>query len=67
VHVRALLTTQEAAETLAISKSKLAMLIASGEIDSIRVGRSRRVPVDAITKFVDERREGRAPNKDGIS
>jgi excisionase family DNA binding protein len=41
---RLLLTVPEAAEALAISRSKLYQLIASGAVDSILIGGSRRIP-----------------------
>ena len=41
---RLLLTVPEAAEALAISRSKLYELLASGAIASIRIDGSRRIP-----------------------
>ena len=43
---RLLLTVPEAAEALAISRSKLYELLASGEVASIRIDGSRRIPLD---------------------
>ena len=45
---RLLLTVPEAAEALAISRSKLYQLIASGAVDSILIGGSRRIPLTAL-------------------
>ena len=45
---RLLLTVPEAAEALAISRSKLYELLASGDIASIRIDGSRRVPLTAL-------------------
>ena len=42
---RLLLTVPEAAEALAISRSKLYELLASGAVDSILIGGSRRIPL----------------------
>jgi excisionase family DNA binding protein len=42
----------EAAETLAISRSKLYELIAAGLIRSVRIDGSRRVPVEALQTYV---------------
>jgi excisionase family DNA binding protein len=42
---RLLLTVPEAAKALAISRSKLYELLASGAVDSIRIDGSRRVPL----------------------
>lgn len=49
---RLLLTVPEAAEALAISRSKLYELIASGALDSVRIDGSRRVPVAALNAYV---------------
>jgi excisionase family DNA binding protein len=49
---RLLLTVSEAAEALAISRSKLYELIAAGLIRSVRIDGSRRVPVEALQTYV---------------
>jgi excisionase family DNA binding protein len=49
---RLLLTVPEAAEALAISRSKLYELIAGGLIRSVRIDGSRRVPVEALQTYV---------------
>ena len=49
---RLLLTVPESAEALAISRSKLYELLASGAVDSIRIDGSRRVPVEALETYV---------------
>ena len=49
---RLLLTVPEAAEALAISRSKLYELIAAGLVRSVRIDGSRRVPVDALESYV---------------
>jgi excisionase family DNA binding protein len=49
---RLLLTVPEAAEALAISRSKLYELIAAGLIRSVRIDGSRRVPVEALRTYV---------------
>lgn len=48
-----LLTPVEAAEQLAISRTKIYELMAAGLLRSIHIGRSRRVPVDALGDFID--------------
>ena len=50
---RLLLTVPEAAQALAISRSKLYELLASGQLASIRIDGSRRVPVDALNDYID--------------
>lgn len=47
-----LLTVPEAAATLAISRSKLYELLASGVVRSVRIDGSRRVPVQALEAYV---------------
>ena len=49
---RLLLTVPEAAEALAISRSKLYELLASGAIASIRIDGSRRIPLTALEEYV---------------
>ena len=48
---RVLLTVAEAAERLGIGKTKTYALVTSGEIESVLIGRLRRVHVDAITAY----------------
>jgi excisionase family DNA binding protein len=47
-----LLTAPEAARALGISRSKLYELLRDGEIRSVRIGRSRRVPWAALGAYV---------------
>lgn len=49
-----LLTVSEAAESLGISRSKLYQLISAGIIRSVRIDGSRRVPVDALTAYINQ-------------
>jgi excisionase family DNA binding protein len=49
---RLLLTPKEAAQVLAIGRSKVYDLMRSEEIFSIRIGGSRRIPVSALEEFV---------------
>jgi excisionase family DNA binding protein len=49
-----LLTPREAAQLLGISRSMLYELLRRGEIASVRIGRSRRVPRAALSAFVDQ-------------
>jgi excisionase family DNA binding protein len=52
---RILLRPEEAAEAMAVSRGKVFELIARGELPSVLVGGSRRVPVDAIRAWVAKR------------
>ena len=49
---RLLLTVPEAAEALAISRRKLYELLASGDVVSIRIDGSRRIPLTALEEYV---------------
>lgn len=60
---RVLLSVEDAAERLDIGRTMLYELIAAGEIATITVGRLRKVPVAAITEFVERRRSGRTEGK----
>jgi excisionase family DNA binding protein len=52
---RLLLTVPEAAEALAISRSKLYELLAAGAVASLRIDGSRRVPVTALEAYIATR------------
>lgn len=52
-----LLTTDEAAQMLAIGRTKLYELISLGEIPTVRVGRAVRVPASALTEWVECQRQ----------
>jgi excisionase family DNA binding protein len=54
--MKLLLTPEEAAESLSISRSKLYELLAAGDVESLRIGGSRRIPFDALEDFVDRHR-----------
>lgn len=47
-----LLTPNEAADQLAVSRTKVYELMAAGTLRSIHIGRLRRVPVDALRDFI---------------
>ena len=46
------LNVKEAAAELRISRSKAYELIASGQLPSIRIGSSVRIPFDALREFI---------------
>lgn len=48
---RVFLTAEEAADALHISRSKVYDLLRNGDLLSIKIGRLRRVPVDAVQDF----------------
>lgn len=47
-----LLKPEEAAEVLSIGRTKLYALMAEGQLASVRIGNSRRVPLDAVNEFI---------------
>jgi len=51
-----LLTIEDAAQRLAMGRSRFYELMQAGEIESVRIGRSRRIPVDALKDYVDRLR-----------
>jgi excisionase family DNA binding protein len=48
---RVLLTVEEAAERLHIGKTKTYALVKTGEIESVLIGRLRRIHIDAIDAY----------------
>jgi excisionase family DNA binding protein len=55
---RLLLTPQEAADSLGVSRSLVYELIGSGRLESVRIGTCRRIPIGALEMFVQELRLG---------
>lgn len=55
-----LLTPEQAKEQLGISRTKLFALIASGEIKSVKIGKSRRISQQALADYVAELEAGAA-------
>ena len=58
---RLLLTVVEAARRLEISRSLLYELMARDEIQSIRVGRLRRVPAEALSDYISRQQVAGRP------
>ena len=50
---RLLLRVDEAARLCGIGRSKMYELVASSEVPSIAIGRSRRVPVEGLRRWVE--------------
>lgn len=48
---RVMLTVEEAAERLGIGRTLMFRLIRTGEIETVRIGRLRRVPATAIHEY----------------
>jgi excisionase family DNA binding protein len=51
---RLVLSVEAAAELLSISRTRMFALIRAGNMRSIRVGRLRRIPADALAEYVDQ-------------
>ncbi|MEV6590971.1 helix-turn-helix domain-containing protein [Streptomyces acidicola] len=57
----AALTVEEAARRLGVGRTTMYALIASGEVQSVRIGRLRRVPADALAAYLASRSQAPAP------
>jgi excisionase family DNA binding protein len=49
---RLLLRPEEGADAIGVSRAKFSSLLAAGEIPSLKIGRSRRVPLDELEAWV---------------
>lgn len=56
---KVLLTVTEAAKRLSLSRTYTYELVMSGELESLKLGKARRVPVKALDEFVEARRAER--------
>jgi excisionase family DNA binding protein len=54
------LTVEEAAQRLGIGRAVMYALVSSGAVESVRIGRLRRVPADALVTFLDQLRATRS-------
>lgn len=50
-----LLTPREACSALRTSRTTLYHLMDSGQLASLKIGKSRRIPADAVARFIRER------------
>ena len=57
-----LLRPNEAAELLGVGRSTIYALLASGDVPSVRVGRSVRLPLEALRQWVAARAAGKLPD-----
>lgn len=58
---RLVLSVEAAGELLSLSRTRMFALIKTGEIRSIRVGRLRRIPADALAEYVTHVVAAQAP------
>jgi excisionase family DNA binding protein len=55
------LTIEQAAERLGIGRSLMYALVMSAEIESVTIGRLRRVPTDALAAYITKLRQANRP------
>lgn len=48
------MTAEEATDCLKVGRCKVYDLIRTGELQSIKIGRLRRIPVDAVREFASK-------------
>jgi excisionase family DNA binding protein len=63
---RVLLTVEEAAEQLGIGKTTAYALVRSGELESVLIGRLRRIHVDAVTAYASRLVTSQRHNRQSI-
>jgi excisionase family DNA binding protein len=51
-----LVSIDEGCEVVGVKRSKMYELLATGEIESVKIGKSRRIPVDALEEYVSRLR-----------
>jgi len=51
-----LYSPQESAELLGISRSQMFELLACGDVESVKIGRLRKIPREALTAYVERLR-----------
>jgi excisionase family DNA binding protein len=52
-----LLTPDETAQALGLGRTKMFELIITGQIESVKIGKCRRIPVEAIAAFTARLRD----------
>ncbi len=50
-----LLTVEEAAKALKIGRTRFFQLLHDGEVESILIGNMRRIPTEALRRYVDKK------------
>ncbi|MET9241074.1 helix-turn-helix domain-containing protein [Nonomuraea sp. NPDC003709] len=53
-----LLTVEEAAHRLRIGRTQMYQLVKTGEVESVCIGRLRRVPIECLAAYVNNLLEG---------
>ncbi len=60
-----LLRPMEAAEIMSVCRSRMYQLLATGALPSIRIGRSVRIPVAALNRWIEEQNLRIDPTAEG--
>jgi len=60
---RMLFTVDEAAQQLGIGKTKTYSLVRSGELESVQIGRLRRIHIDSIRAYADQLVSSQSANR----
>jgi excisionase family DNA binding protein len=55
--IRLVLTIGQAARRLGIGRTLMYSLVMSGEVESVTIGRLRRIPVECLTEYVTKLRD----------
>lgn len=62
-----LLTVEEAAQRLGMTRSKLYPLMMAGAILSVKIGKSRRIPTHALNTYVERLVEEQVGQRGGVA
>jgi excisionase family DNA binding protein len=55
------LTVEEAARRLGVGRTTMYALVASGQVQSVRIGRLRRIPAEALAAYLAAHSQAPAP------
>jgi excisionase family DNA binding protein len=58
--LRLLLTVEQAAEQLGIGRTLMYALVKQGTVESVQIGRLRRIPADALPRYLAQLRTPRS-------
>ncbi len=62
--VRLLLTVEQAAQRLGIGRTLMYALVKDGTVESVQIGRLRRIPAEALSRYVDQLRTALPQSED---
>jgi excisionase family DNA binding protein len=61
--IRLVLTIEQAARWLGVGRTFMYSLVMSGEIESVTIGRLRRIPVECLTEYVSRLRDAQQSDR----